>query len=474
MSYEVLSQVTVKERTACPWTMSTNGEHAPLLGSQGEPNPVCNADFSNVASQNAAQRRATLVRTIVYGVLSVAFIVLLLGMLFFWEHVGRLAGALPKDPQKAAQRVLEAAPVIDGHIDLPILTREYYANNISAFDLHATMPGHVDIPRLREGRVGGYFWSAYVSCSSPEDEGKDYVNATWRVRDTLEQIDVAKLLIEKYSDTFDLSLTSDNVRSAISSGKIASLIGVEGAHQLGNSLAVLRQYYDLGVRYLTLTHVCHNAFADSCGYMDGIKPRWGGLSSFGYSLITEMNRIGMLVDLSHTSDDTAKQALRYSRAPVIWSHSSARAVHNVPRNVPDDVLELVGMTDNKTDAVIMVNFAAGFVAAPGKADIQAVADHIEHIANIAGKAHVGIGSDFDGIEETPVGLEDVSKYPDLIAEMFRRGWDRFELAGLTGRNLLRVMAGAERVAIHMKANGLAPVMDLYDKRPDLPRQRRDL
>lgn len=316
------------------------------------------------------------------------------------------------------------------------------------------------------------FRSAYVGC--PADAGKDFLNATWRVRDTLEQIDVAKLLIEAYPDTFQLTLTADDAKNAIGSAKIASFVGIEGGHQLGNSLAVLRQYYDLGVRYMTLTHSCHNAFADSCGILEKIEPRWGGLSALGYSLITEMNRLGMLVDLSHTSDDTAKQALKYTKSPVIWSHSSARAVHDVPRNVPDDVLELVGTTEGKTDAVVMVNFADIFVADPGKATLKVVADHIDHIANIAGRKHVGIGSDFDGISGVPVGLEDVSKYPDLIAEMHSRGWNRFDLAGLTGRNLLRIMEAAERVSADLRSGGLKASMEIYDKRRDLGHQLEEL
>jgi len=344
-----------------------------------------------------------------------------------------------------------------------------YANNVSAVDLENEMSGHVDIPRLRKGKVGGFFWSTYVRCPSLEEEGRNFVGPSWRVRDTLEQIDVSKLLIEKYPDTFKLALTSQDIKNAIVEGKIASLLGVEGGHQLGNSIAVLRQYHALGVRYVTLTHACHNAFADSCGYDPGIIPRHNGLSPLGRSLIDEMNRLGVLVDLSHTSDATATQALHHSKAPVIWSHSSARAVHDVPRNVPDSVLELIGTKEGKRDAVVMVNFAPYFVAEPGNASVLTVADHVDHIANVAGKEHVGLGSDFDGIGEVPAGLEDVSKYPSLIAELYRRGWSRYELAGLTGANLLRVLRGAERVAEELQAAGTSPVFDLYKKRPDFPK-----
>ncbi|KAI0664784.1 membrane dipeptidase-domain-containing protein [Cubamyces menziesii] len=442
--------------------MPENGETAPLLG-DNVPNLARGPNHETVADR---VRRAATVRAATYGVLTTIFVIALVCMLFLWERLSGVVGGLPKDPHKAALIVLQSSPVIDGHIDLPILVRSRFANNVSAVDLAKPFPGHVDIPRLREGKVGGFFWSVYVGCPGSE-EGEDYLNATWRVRDTLEQIDVSKLLINKYPDTFSLSLNSRDIKTSISRGKIASLLGVEGAHQLGNSLQVLRQYHELGVRYVTLTHVCHNAFADSCGFEPGYEPRWGGLSEFGYALIDEMNRLGMLVDLSHTSDDTAKQALKYSKAPVIWSHSSARAVHDVPRNVPDDVLELVGLGPNKTDAVVMVNFAPFFVAEPGKADVKAVADHVEHIAKIAGKKHVGIGSDFDGIGDVPEGLEDVSKYPDLIAELYARGWNAVDLAGLTGGNLLRVMQGAERVAWELQRLGMQPVMARYNKRTDL-------
>ncbi|KZT65952.1 hypothetical protein DAEQUDRAFT_730871 [Daedalea quercina L-15889] len=451
--------------------MATNGERDPLLGPPGEPNLARDTNLGEHAAKRAAQRRADIIRAVVHGILTVAFVAALLSGLFLWDKIGSYAGALPKDPAKAAQRLLESAPVIDGHIDLPELARTVYANNITAFDLNTPTLGHVDIPRLKKGQVGGFFWSVYTACPAHAglDDGEDFLNATWRVRDTLEQIDVSKLLINRYPETFELVTTSDQAKSAIASGKIASFIGVEGAHQLGNSLAVLRQYHELGVRYVTLTHMCNNAFADSGGYLQPIPTKWGGLSPLGYKLIEEMNRLGVIVDLSHTSDDTARQALKHTKAPVIWSHSSARAVHNIARNVPDDILERVGTTDGKVDAVIMVNFAPQFVADEGKANVQAVANHIDHIANITGRAHVGLGSDYDGIDSTPEGLEDVSKYPALVAEMYKRGWDRFELAGLSGRNLLRILAGVERVASDLQAHGVPPALDIYDKRTDLPR-----
>ncbi|KAF8995477.1 membrane dipeptidase-domain-containing protein [Cyathus striatus] len=416
-------------------------------------------------------------RAIVWGALTLLFGAALVLFLAFGNSVSdSLApwvGRLPQDPMLAALAILEKAPVIDGHIDLPILVRYYYSNNVSQIDLNSEMPAHVDIPRLKEGKVGGFFWSTYVSCADPDAEGSEFVNATWRVRDTLEQIDISKLLIEKYPETFELALTSQDIKRAISNGKIASMLGVEGGHQLGNSIAVLRQYHALGVRYVTLTHVCHNAFADSCGYLPGIIPLHGGLSELGKSLIQEMNRLGVLVDLSHTSDATATQALNYSSAPVIWSHSSARAIHNVPRNVPDDILKLIGTGPGQRDAVVMINFAPFFIAPPGKATVETVANHIDHVAHIAGRKHVGLGSDFDGIGDVPVGLEDVSKYPALIAELYRRGWNKYEIAGLTGANLLRVFEGAEKVAKELQSRGIPPVTDIYHKRPDLPVQREE-
>ncbi|KAL0579762.1 hypothetical protein V5O48_002256 [Marasmius crinis-equi] len=414
-------------------------------------------------------------RVVVWSILTMLTVAALVVLLVFRDALPDSLklipwiGGNPKDPLTAALAILDRAPVIDGHIDLPILARMLYANNASAINLTSPMPQHVDIPRLRQGKVGGFFWSVYVKCASPNQEGEEFLNATWRVRDTLEQIDVSKLLIEKYPDTFQLALGTRDIKSAIGDGKIASLIGVEGGHQLGNSIAVLRQYHALGVRYVTLTHTCNNAFADSCGFEPGYPPPLhGGLSNLGRSLIDEMNRLGVLVDLSHTSDDTARQALNHSKAPVIWSHSSARAVHGHQRNVPDDILALIGTKSGKKDAVVMVNFAPAFVAPEGKATVEAVADHVDHIAKVAGKKHVGLGSDFDGIGSTPIGLEDVSKYPALIAELYKRGWNKYELAGLTGANLLRVFEGAEYVSQQLRTSGVAPVFDVYEKRTDLP------
>jgi membrane dipeptidase len=241
------------------------------------------------------------------------------------------------------------------------------------------------------------------------------------------------------------------------------------AHQLGNSLATLRQYHALGVRYVTLTHSCNNAFADSAGILSPVEPVHGGLSPLGYKLVEEMNRLGMLIDLSHVSDDTAHQALNHSRAPVMWSHSSARGLVPIARNIPDSLLHRLGKGEGKRDGVVMINFAPYFVTSDGNATIYDVADHIDYVAKVAGKKYVGIGSDFDGIGQAPAGLEDVSKYPDLFAELYKRGWNEFELAGLAGGNFIRVFEGVEKVARELRDKPAA--MDLYSKRKDLPVRR---
>ncbi|KDQ15224.1 hypothetical protein BOTBODRAFT_31890 [Botryobasidium botryosum FD-172 SS1] len=445
--------------------MATARETQPLLrnGNGTHPVPANDDDPSELADPPiVSTRQLTLA-----GVLTFAFI--LTGALLFHFVPDHTPLRFPRDPERAALEILERTPVIDGHIDLPGLVRWTYRDDIHTFDLHGRMPGDVDIPRLRAGKAGAFFWSVWVDCPAGAgyDEGVNFTKPSYRVRDTLEQIDVTRLLIDKYSDTFELAHGVNEVKDAIYRGKIAGLIGVEGGHQLGNSLGVLRTYYSLGVRYMTLTHSCSNAFADSAGIFETPPPVHGGLSPLGKTLIGEMNRLGMLVDLSHTADTTAIQALRVSEAPVIWSHSSARGVWDVPRNVPDEILEMIGEGKGKKDAVVMVNFAPGFVAAPGNATVAAVADHVDHIARVAGKRHVGIGSDYDGIGSTPEGLEDVSKYPKLFAELYRRGWNAEELGGLAGGNFLRVFKGAEEVAERLRGEGVKPAMDIYEHRTDL-------
>ncbi|GAB1518766.1 hypothetical protein RhiTH_001831 [Rhizoctonia solani] len=440
----------------------TTQERAPLLPSSHSPDahglPATDPDT------HTPPHKHTSLKITLSSLLTLLLISAIVALVTWFEQ------GLPSDPEKAALAILESAPVIDGHIDLPELVRVVYKNNITAFDLRERMPAHVDIPRIRKGRVGGFFWSVYVGCKvvvslRKKDDGPDFLVPTNRVRDTLEQIDVAKLLIQQYPETFLLATSTVDIKEAFRVGKVASLIGVEGGHQLGNSLAVLRQYQALGARYLTLTHSCNNAFADSAGISTPVPPTHGGLSKLGEDLVFELNRLGMLVDLSHTSDETAVQALQLSRAPVIWSHSSARAVHNHPRNVPDYILEMVGIGKGKKDGVVMINFSSGFVANPGNASVAVVADHVEHIGRVAGRKHVGIGSDYDGVSSTPVGLEDISTYPALFAELLRRGWTRSELIGLASGNLLRVLEGAEVVARQLSR--LPPSMARYQNRTDL-------
>ena len=346
------------------------------------------------------------------------------------------AGSLlgQQDPHMAkARRVLSSTPLIDGHNDLPWAIRgsEVAPHDVeaAAHDLRASTPFHTDIERLRAGMVGGQFWSVYIPFGST-DEGAAKVQ--------LEQIDIALQVIAKYPDVFELALDASDVQRIFASGKIASMMGMEGGHAIENSLGALRAFYAMGVRYMTLTH---NGTLDWADAANG-EQLHGGLTAFGREVVREMNRMGMLVDLSHTAPSTMNDALDVATAPVIWSHASARGVRDHPRNVPDQVLRR--LPDN--GGIVMVTFVPSFVSARDEATIADVADHIDHIANLAGVDHVGIGSDFDGISSTPVGLEDVSTFPALFAELSRRGWSEGDLAKLAGENMLRVMIEAEAVA----------------------------
>ncbi|WWD05538.1 hypothetical protein V865_003617 [Kwoniella europaea PYCC6329] len=401
-------------------------------------------------------RRKLILTTILIPILLIGGIIL----------VSIKGDGVPKDDLGLARYYLKGSPVIDGHIDLPEFARAFYGNNISAFDLNKPTKGHVDIPRIREGSLGAFFWSIFVECR--DDNGKDFLNPTFQVRDTLEQIDVSFNLIEKYSDTFAFASTADEVEVAIKEGKVASMFGLEGGHMLGNSLAVLRTFHRLGVRYMTLTHSCNNAFADSAGIFESVEERWGGLSKFGRALVPEMNRLGVIVDLSHVSDKTALQALSITRAPIMLSHSAARHFNNMSRNVPDNILAKIGRGKNQVDGVVMVNFFPVFASAhPDEVDVSYIADEIEYIVEKTGKHHVGIGSDYDGIETTPKGLEDVSKYPYLFAELIKRGWTEHELSLLAGGNFLRVFRGVEEVSRKLKNDGWKPSLTIYEKRRDL-------
>ena len=378
-----------------------------------------------------------------------------------------------------AARILKASPLIDGHNDWPETLRGREGEGRWTIDLshdlaRRPVPYNTDIARLRQGQVGGQFWSVYVSANQPEED---------QVIETLEQIDLVKQIVARYPDTFELATTAADVRRIHKAGRIASLIGVEGGGQIDQRLAILRTYKALGAGYLTLTHAKTIAWADSATD----APQHDGLTPFGEAVVHELNRIGMLVDLSHVSAATMKDALRVTRAPVIFSHSSSRALVGAPRNVPDDVLALV----KANGGVVMVNYYASFVSDayrqrdadhaaeaarlkslyPGDPDraatllaewgkahprpkvtIDQVADHMQHVVDVAGIDHVGIGSDYDGVDnELPEGLGDVSTYPALIATMLRRGWSDADAAKLAGGNVLRVMEAAERVAAAMKS-----------------------
>ena len=335
------------------------------------------------------------------------------------------------DHMAVARRVLATTPLIDGHNDLPdtlrgspAAPRDVYA---PAHDLRGLAPFQTDIPRMRAGMVGGQFWSVYIPYTAPGDGA---------ARKQLEQIDIAHQIIARYPEAFGLALDASDVERVFASGRIASLIGMEGGHAIENSLGALRSYYALGVRYMTLTH---NTSLDWVDAALG-EQLHGGLTEFGREVVREMNRLGMLVDLSHTSAETMNDALDVSVAPVIFSHSGARAVRDHARNVPDQVLRR--LPDN--GGVVMVVFYPPFLSSREVATLSDVADHVEHVADVAGIDHVGIGSDFDGVGGlVPVGLEDPSKFPALLAELSRRGWSEDELAKLAGENVLRVMREAE-------------------------------
>jgi membrane dipeptidase len=363
--------------------------------------------------------------------------------------------------------------VWDGHNDLPWQFREKKDLSFQVIDLNKPQKDlHTDIPRLRKGGLGAQFWSAYV----PADTAKK----GRAVRETLEQIDVIKRMVKAYPDTFEMAYTADDVERIHKDGKIASLIGVEGGHSIDNSLGVLRMLHELGARYMTLTHSENTDWADSATD----KPAHHGLTDFGEQVVLEMNRLGMLVDISHVSPETMRAALRVSKAPVIASHSSAFALAEHPRNVPDDVLELM----KKNGGVVMVNFYSGFLTPEGarqtkdafqearalrekypddkefqaalqqwKKDhpiptgsVHDVVDHIEHIIEVVGVDHVGLGSDFDGINSVPKQLEDVSCYPYITQELLNRGHGKDEIRKILGGNILRVMREAERVAREWK------------------------
>lgn len=392
------------------------------------------------------------------------------------------------DAVQRVARVLSVTPLIDGHNDLPWEIRTRFGGDLAKVDLRADTsrlplsngeaPLMTDIPRLRLGHVGGEFWSVFVPTS---------VTGPAAVEKTLEQIDLVQRMTARYPNDLEVAYTADDVERIHRAGRIASLIGIEGGHQIDDSLAVLRQMFVLGARYMTLTHTSNTAWADSATD----NPSHHGLTRFGRAVVHEMNRLGMLVDLAHVSPETMRAALAATKAPVIFSHSSARALVDHPRDVPDDVLALVA----KNRGVVMVNFYPGYISQtranweadraaeqtrfnappyaglfvgqpekaaaafalweksypPPTATVAMVADHIEHIRQIAGVDCVGLGSDFDGIPATPDGLDGVDKFPRVLEELARRGWSDEDLAKVAGANVLRVMREAELVARQLQA-----------------------
>ena len=374
-----------------------------------------------------------------------------------------------QDYRAQAVRILGTVPLIDGHNDIPDAIRG--RGGLDSVNFAVSQPKLMtDIPRLRSGHVGGQFWAAYVPVTTMDSGPHPAVYA-------LEQIDLIHRLCAKNPRSMAMAYTAADVQRNFTAGKVSCLIGIEGGHAIENSLGALRMFYDLGTRYMTLTHWRSLDWA-----VASTDTAHRGLSAFGKQVVLEMNRLGMLVDLSHVNDQTMSDALHTSRAPVIFSHSSARALTNHARDVPDSILKLVAANRG----VVMVNFNPGFVseavrvygdsvsarldalraagadsatradslkawnARAPHATVQQVADHIEHIRQVAGVDCVGIGSDFDGIDEVPVGLEDVSKFPDLIAELLRRGWSELDVKKVAGLNTLRVLREAERVAALMR------------------------
>ena len=388
--------------------------------------------------------------------------------------VTALAGAAQAQGGDAARvsEILKTTPLIDGHNDLPWALRQGYGNDVFGVDLTRDLSAstrlHTDIPRLRAGGVGGQFWSVYVPASLTPLEA---------VEATFEQIDTAKRIIAAHPETFALATSADEIEQVFAAGRIASLIGMEGGYSIDDSLGVLREFHRAGARYMTLTHSTTTTWADSATD----APKWGGLNPFGEGVVKEMNRLGMMVDLSHVSEETMLDAMRVSDAPVIFSHSSARAVTDHPRNVPDSVLRLMP----EDGGIVMVTFVPGFINEevrswgasrtaedarlkslnPGdpaaveagmavwvqanptpRASIGDIVAHIQHVREVAGIDHVGLGGDFDGIGSLPEGVGGVDAYPTILAALMDAGWSEADIRKIAGENLLRVMRSVEAVA----------------------------
>jgi membrane dipeptidase len=376
-------------------------------------------------------------------------------------------------PEETAREVLAKSPIIDGHNDTPHQIADLFDRDFSKFDL-AALPAdvlaktHTDIKTARAGYLGGQYWSVYVDAALPKHEA---------VARNIQQIDVVRQMMARYPETFTYAGTAAEVEAAMKKGKIASLIGMEGGHSIGSSLEILRQTYALGARYMTLTHSLTTDWADSATD----APKHDGLSPFGFEVLAEMNHLGMIADISHVSEATMHDVLDKSTAPVLFTHSNARAITPHPRNVPDSVLKRLP----QNGGVVMVTFVPGFTSAARrqweyehsafagraktefsgnpvgekaavdawiaanpqpKATLAQVADHIDHIRKVAGVDHIGIGGDFGGVDELPIGLENVSTYPALFAELVRRGYSKADLAKIAQGNALRVMRGVEKAA----------------------------
>jgi membrane dipeptidase len=382
-----------------------------------------------------------------------------------------------------ARRILDQVRIIDGHNDLPSEILDKGGADPARFDFNQTQPDfHTDFPRLRAGRVGAQFWSAYIT--------NDSIPTGASLRQAIREIDMVHRLVQQYPQHLELARTVADIERIQKQGKIASLIGLEGGHGIDNSMSVLRMFYELGVRYLTLTHNTTLRWADAASDF----PRNRGLTEFGENVVREMNRLGIFVDLSHVSPETMRDAIRVSEAPVIFSHSSARGLVDHVRNVPDDVLRMLPANGG----VVMVTFVPTFVnksvqawtanmeaaaeQARAQLDDQAainarmqewvkanpqpfatvsdVADHIDHVRTLAGIDHIGIGSDFDGIDRGPTGLEDVSKFPNLFAELLRRGYSEADLKKISGQNMLRAMRAMEAAAQRLRGSRAPSLGDI--------------
>lgn len=355
-------------------------------------------------------------------------------------------------------RVLAANPVIDGHNDFPMGVRDIFNNDVSKVnfdhDLTKEEPwasywaNHVDIPRMRTGMMGGQFWSAFINCNS---QFKD------AVQKFIEQIDVIRLIVKKYPDDLMWAESADDIERAFAAGRVASLVGVESGYAISSNMAVLRTLYAMGTRYMTLTHACNTPWVDAAQVESGnFPPRANGLTEFGGRIVREMNRLGMMVDLSHVSSDAMRQAIQASLAPVIFSHSGARAVGSNPRNVPDDVLEMV----REKGGIVMVNFYPCFLidnCGSTNATVKDVVRHINHIRRVAGVDHIGLGGDYAGIDFTPVDLPDVSAYPKVFEALIEDGefeWTDEDLAKVASRNLISTFRQVEAVRDRLAEEGV--------------------